>query len=174
MRSEAHPLLTLATGNRHKVEEIRALLGIPLRGLSEVPDAPEVVEDGETFEANALKKAVSLATHTGAWALADDSGLEVRPWAAPPGCTPPVSRDAMETMPRTTPSFWSGCGTRGTAPPVLSASSPCAAPMDRPFWFAASAGGTSPNPPPAGPDSATIPFLCPRGMRARSRNSDRK
>lgn len=77
--------LFVATGNPHKLSEIEAILEVRARGLRDVPDAPDVVEDGETFEENAIKKAVSLAVHTGQWALADDSGLEVDALDGAPG-----------------------------------------------------------------------------------------
>jgi XTP/dITP diphosphohydrolase len=44
-----------------------------------------VIEDGDSFEANAMKKAVSLAMATGLWSLADDSGLEVDALGGAPG-----------------------------------------------------------------------------------------
>ncbi len=78
-------MLTLATGNAHKIMELRAMLGIPLRGLEAFPDFPPVVEDGDSFEANAIKKAVALARHSGDWALADDSGLAVDALDGAPG-----------------------------------------------------------------------------------------
>ncbi|RPH76596.1 MAG: non-canonical purine NTP pyrophosphatase, partial [Nitrospiraceae bacterium] len=56
--------LVLATRNRHKVAELVALLGdlgIMIRTLDEFPDAPDVIEDGDTCEANALKKARAIA-----------------------------------------------------------------------------------------------------------------
>ena len=94
--------LVIATRNKHKLEEIREILGKPAphqrmlrvhgtgQGLDVVsafdfPDVPDVVEDGETFEANAIKKAVTLAKATGLWALADDSGLEVDALNGEPG-----------------------------------------------------------------------------------------
>ena len=55
------PLLVLGTRNRKKREEIVEILGdLPLEfgDLSQWPDAPEVEEDGDTFEANARKKAI--------------------------------------------------------------------------------------------------------------------
>jgi XTP/dITP diphosphohydrolase len=78
-------MLTLATGNAHKVKELQAMLGIPVRGLGSFPDFPPVVEDGDSFEANAIKKAVALARHAGDWALADDSGLAVDALGGAPG-----------------------------------------------------------------------------------------
>lgn len=78
-------MITLATNNTHKLEEFQDLLGVPLRGLRDVPGACDVIEDGETFEANAVKKAQSLADFTRDWALADDSGLEVDALGGAPG-----------------------------------------------------------------------------------------
>jgi len=78
----------LATGNRYKVEEIRAILadlGIVVRSLSEFPGAPEVVEDGATYRDNALRKARAAAEFTGKPALADDTGLEVDALGSRPG-----------------------------------------------------------------------------------------
>ncbi len=80
--------LLLATRNRHKLDEIRAILGTPglvLKSALDFPHLPDVVEDGATFEANAEKKAVTLAKATGCWALADDSGLEVDALEGAPG-----------------------------------------------------------------------------------------
>ncbi len=51
--------------------------GLELLDLTNFPDAPEVVEDGETFEANASKKAVELSRYLGRWVLGEDSGLVV-------------------------------------------------------------------------------------------------
>ena len=72
--------IVLATRNQHKKQELVALLGgmdITIRTLDDFPDAPDVVEDGETCEANAMKKAVEIARYTGLPAVADDTGLEV-------------------------------------------------------------------------------------------------
>ncbi|NOS83160.1 MAG: XTP/dITP diphosphatase [Nitrospira sp.] len=80
--------LVLATRNRHKGEELAALLGdlgITIRTLDEFPDAPDVVEDGETCEANAIKKARAIAEFTGLPAVADDTGLEVDALGGRPG-----------------------------------------------------------------------------------------
>ncbi len=78
----------IATGNRHKFQEIRAILQVPhlqLIPLSEIPGAPGVEEDGNTFQANASKKASTLARYAGCWTLADDSGLEVEALGGAPG-----------------------------------------------------------------------------------------
>jgi len=80
--------LTLATGNAHKVDEIRALLAgcdVLLDHLGELTDPPELVEPHETFAENALAKALTVARHTGGLALADDSGLMVDALDGAPG-----------------------------------------------------------------------------------------
>jgi XTP/dITP diphosphohydrolase len=78
----------LATRNRHKGEELASLLGdigSRIRTLAEFPGSPEVEEDGETCEANAIKKAVEIARATGMTAVADDTGLEVDALGGRPG-----------------------------------------------------------------------------------------
>jgi XTP/dITP diphosphohydrolase len=80
--------LVLATRNRHKAEELAVLLGdlgIRIRTLDEFSDAPDVVEDGATCEANAIKKAKAIARATGVPAVADDTGLEVDALGGRPG-----------------------------------------------------------------------------------------
>ncbi len=80
--------IVLATRNQHKKQELVALLSgldITIRTLDEFPEAPEVVEDGETCEANAMKKAVEIARFTGLPAVADDTGLEVDALGGRPG-----------------------------------------------------------------------------------------
>ena len=80
--------LLIATRNKHKLEEIRAILALPglvLIGADEVPGLPEVEEDAPTFEGNACKKARTLAQASGCWTLADDSGLEVEALGGAPG-----------------------------------------------------------------------------------------
>ncbi|MBI5214626.1 MAG: XTP/dITP diphosphatase [Ignavibacteriae bacterium] len=74
-----HKLL-LATRNKGKLIEISALLsGLPfeIHSVLEFPNIPEVVEDGETLEANALKKAREVFMASNIPTIADDSGLEV-------------------------------------------------------------------------------------------------
>ena len=83
-----NPAVVLATRNRHKLQELLALvpeLGLEFRTLADFPGAPEVVEDGKTLEENAVKKARSAALFCGLWALADDTGLEVDALAGAPG-----------------------------------------------------------------------------------------
>jgi len=80
--------IVLATTNRKKVEEIKRIFkGFDIRfaTLDEYPGCPEVVEDGKTFRANAVKKARSVSRYTGCPAVADDSGLEVEALAGAPG-----------------------------------------------------------------------------------------
>jgi XTP/dITP diphosphohydrolase len=78
--------LVLATHNAHKVEELRRILGSQLDGIELIGyDGPEPVEDGDTFEANALIKARAAAAHTGFAAIADDSGISVAALGGAPG-----------------------------------------------------------------------------------------
>ncbi len=80
--------IVLATRNQHKKQELIALLrglDITIRTLDDFPEAPEVVEDGDTCEANAVKKAVEIAQYTGLTAVADDTGLEVDALGGRPG-----------------------------------------------------------------------------------------
>lgn len=79
--------IIFATGNEHKMVEIRMILadlGIEILSQKEAGIFADVVEDGETFEENALIKAKEIAKaaaampeHAGAVVLADDSGLEI-------------------------------------------------------------------------------------------------
>ncbi len=80
--------LLLATRNRNKVSEMRHALdgtGWQVVMLSDIGDAPDVEEDGATFEENALKKARSAARVTKMWTLAEDSGLEIDALGGEPG-----------------------------------------------------------------------------------------
>ncbi len=82
------PLLVLGTSNRHKGRELQKLLApvqIELRTLADFPEAISVVEDGDTFAANAALKAVGQARHLGQWVLAEDSGLLVDALDGAPG-----------------------------------------------------------------------------------------
>ena len=85
-RSE-RSILILATRNPGKCREMQAMLGdaIRVQSLDAFPNAPETVEDGDTFEANAIKKAREIAEYTGLPALADDSGLVVDALDGAPG-----------------------------------------------------------------------------------------
>lgn len=90
-------IVVIATRNKHKVEEIRAILGngFAFNTLADFPNAPKTVEDASTFAGNATKKAVELARWLGSsildpqssihYVLADDSGLEVDALHGAPG-----------------------------------------------------------------------------------------
>lgn len=78
----------IATRNPHKLEEIRAIFGAhhpDICSALDFPGVPETVEDRDTLEGNAIKKAVELCAATGLPALADDSGLEVEALGGAPG-----------------------------------------------------------------------------------------
>jgi XTP/dITP diphosphohydrolase len=87
--------LVIASKNKGKIREIRQIYSDLPVTVVELPDQPEVVEDGDSFSANARKKALEIARHTGKWALADDSGLEV---------------DALNGAPGIYSARWSGAG----------------------------------------------------------------
>jgi XTP/dITP diphosphohydrolase len=81
--------LLIATQNGHKIREIRALLK-PLKrfdiySLLDFSDYIPPPETGDTFEANAVSKALHAAKTLGKWALADDSGLVVPALGGEPG-----------------------------------------------------------------------------------------
>lgn len=79
-------VFVLATHNAHKVDELRRILGERLGPHRLVGyDGPEPIEDGETFEANALIKARAAAVFTGLPAIADDSGICVDALEGAPG-----------------------------------------------------------------------------------------
>ena len=77
--------IVIASKNKGKIREIRQIYADLSISFIEVADLPDVVEDGNTFSQNARKKAVEIARHTGKWALADDSGLEVDALRGAPG-----------------------------------------------------------------------------------------
>lgn len=86
------PRLVFATGNAHKISELEAILAPAWEGFDSGTiarmsdfDADAPVEDGASFEENALIKARHLAAFTGLAALADDSGLTVDVMGGAPG-----------------------------------------------------------------------------------------
>ena len=82
------PVLVVGTRNAKKrieLLEILGDLGIELHDLTPYPQAHEVEEDGDTFEANARKKASELASVLNAWVLGEDSGLVVPALGNRPG-----------------------------------------------------------------------------------------
>ena len=81
-------LLVLGTHNKKKGVELRQLLepfGFELKTLADFSNAIEVVEDGDSFQANARLKAEQQAVNLGAWVLGEDSGLCVDALAGRPG-----------------------------------------------------------------------------------------
>jgi XTP/dITP diphosphohydrolase len=94
--SASRPIvIVLGSRNRKKCREMAELLLPPwesspesvrfdLRTLDDFPDAPEIVEDADTFAGNARKKASELARATSCWVVADDSGLAVDALAGAP------------------------------------------------------------------------------------------
>ena len=80
--------LLVATRNRNKVAEIRAMLKdaeFDVLSATTVRGLPEVVEDAGTIRENAIKKAVETAKAAGMLTIADDSGLEVDALGGEPG-----------------------------------------------------------------------------------------
>ena len=72
--------IIFATGNKDKLREIKEILSdcdVDIRSMKEAGINVDIVEDGKTFEDNALIKARAIAAHTDAIVLADDSGLEI-------------------------------------------------------------------------------------------------
>ena len=72
--------IVFATGNKDKVKEIREILADISDDIVSMKEAGiqcDIVEDGKTFEENALIKARTISEHTDAIVLADDSGLEI-------------------------------------------------------------------------------------------------
>ena len=80
--------IIVATRNKHKFFEIKEKVqieNVKLISLENFPDAPVVIEDGNTFEENASKKALEISKATGQYVIADDSGLEVDALGGAPG-----------------------------------------------------------------------------------------
>lgn len=80
--------IIFATSNEGKMKEVRMILqdlGYPIISLKEAGIKVDIVEDGDTFEANAVIKAKTIMEMTGEIVLADDSGLEVDAMDKAPG-----------------------------------------------------------------------------------------
>lgn len=80
--------ILIATTNRGKHREIEAVMAdlpVTWADLSDLPPMSDCIEDGNTFVANAEKKALHFARLSGLWTLADDSGLEVDALDGQPG-----------------------------------------------------------------------------------------
>lgn len=72
--------IIFATGNQDKLREVKEIMAdmeVEIISMKEAGINPEIVEDGETFEENAVIKAKTIAEYTDAIVLADDSGLEI-------------------------------------------------------------------------------------------------
>jgi XTP/dITP diphosphohydrolase len=81
-------ILVLATTNKNKVKEFQEIFKdfpIKISSLGDFGTLPECIEDGETFDDNAYKKAIHTAKILGLPAIADDSGLEVEALNGAPG-----------------------------------------------------------------------------------------
>ena len=80
--------MIFATGNMGKMKEIKAILGDigeEILSMKEAGIDMDIVEDGSTFEENAIIKAKAVMERTGKLALADDSGLEIDALNKEPG-----------------------------------------------------------------------------------------
>ena len=79
--------IVVATGNAHKLKELGDIFGgmVELVSMKDAGFRGDIVEDGDTFEANAAIKAEAVARVTGLPALADDSGLSVDALGGAPG-----------------------------------------------------------------------------------------
>ena len=80
--------IIFATGNKDKMREIREIMAdcdVQIQSMKEAGIQVDIVEDGKTFEENALIKARAIAAHTNAIVLADDSGLEIDALNKEPG-----------------------------------------------------------------------------------------
>ncbi|HOX54009.1 MAG: XTP/dITP diphosphatase [Candidatus Omnitrophica bacterium] len=80
--------LVVATKNKKKLKEIEELLAdfnLKILSLADFPRAPKIIEDGKTFDQNAIKKAATIAMYTGKLTMGEDSGLEVKALKNKPG-----------------------------------------------------------------------------------------
>jgi XTP/dITP diphosphohydrolase len=79
--------LLMATHNAHKTREIQRILGakFAVRDLSEHPEISKPLENGKTFEENAILKAIAASSELPSLVIADDSGLEVDALGGAPG-----------------------------------------------------------------------------------------
>ena len=79
--------VVFATKNKGKIKEIQAILGNEyiVKSMEEIGINIDIIEDGKTFEENAIKKAVEIMNITNKIVLADDSGLEIDYLVGEPG-----------------------------------------------------------------------------------------
>lgn len=88
MKKQMPTKIIFATGNSHKLREVKEILWripVEIEGLVSYPNIPAIRETGDTFEENALLKAEIVYHHTKLWTIADDSGLEVDALNGAPG-----------------------------------------------------------------------------------------
>ncbi len=116
------PHLVIATRNAHKVDEIKAVLGerFAYHTLREFPDAPEVEETGNTFEANARLKSEALARWLAATRVAQPMNHASVAAGVPPavegGVSPPgILGQALQSHPHLPPGRMPG-STAGVPP----------------------------------------------------------
>ncbi len=111
--------LVVATRNKGKIKEITALLSGLVESLSsaaELVGFPETVEDGNTFEENALKKAREACLFSGVPALADDSGLVVEALGGGRVSIRPATPVPTVMTPPITPICWQHAGIYRNSP----------------------------------------------------------
>ena len=97
--------IVLATRNRHKLSELAEILadsGVEVLCLDDIDGIPEVPEEQDTFEGNALQKAHFVFERTGITSVADDSGIAVDALHGAPGVyskryTPEATAEANNT-----------------------------------------------------------------------------
>ncbi|MFH0976821.1 MAG: XTP/dITP diphosphatase [Spirochaetota bacterium] len=81
--------LVIATKNNNKINEIKQkfsdFTGLEIISLTDFNNLPDILEDGLTFEENAIKKAKAYSRFTGETVLSDDSGLEIDALCGEPG-----------------------------------------------------------------------------------------
>jgi len=80
--------IVIATKNKHKIEEMKQVLepiGYQVLSLFDFDEFPEIIEDQDSFQGNAMKKAKKLSDYLSKTVIADDSGLEVEALDGAPG-----------------------------------------------------------------------------------------
>lgn len=81
--------IMIATHNQNKLDQFRDLFGqhfsLTVKGLGSIPEIPEIIEDQDTFEGNAIKKAQTIAELIKGPVIADDSGIVVPALGGEPG-----------------------------------------------------------------------------------------
>ena len=92
--------LVFATGNQGKVNEFRQMLGddYEILSMKDIGVDIDIVEDGKTFEENAVIKAKAVMEETGEMVLADDSGFEVDYLNKEPGIRAVLSLPTLQAQ----------------------------------------------------------------------------